>query len=268
MRRPYRGAGRTALGLAALVGALTGEAAAQGPAEPPGWVYNDLACAPQLTIVPPTRTLRVIGSQDTVERHMLGPGDTLVISGGSMTGLAPGQQYYVRRLANTFGAPPPSKAHPASVHTAGWVRIAGVDGNVATATVVHACEGILLNDYLEPFTAPVATPVSTGNAVQYENMGRILAGDEGRDIAARNDLMSIDRGASSGVVVGQRYRVFRDKRENAINYSKMQDPATEATPLVEIGEVVVIAVQQEHATVQVLKTRDAIRTGDIVFAVQ
>ena len=92
-------------------------------------------------------------SQDPAIRELLGPGDTLVVSGGSNAGVQTGQRYFVRRLipaVATFGATP-----RATIHTAGWVQILGVDTMVATATVVHACDGILLDDYLEPFVAPM-----------------------------------------------------------------------------------------------------------------
>src|SRR5687768_12747131 len=82
----------------------------QAPAEqemvaPPSWAFNDIACAPGLAApttadtVPPA--YRVIGSQDTVIRSLLGPGDTLVISGGSNAGLEKGQRFFVRRLVKS-----------------------------------------------------------------------------------------------------------------------------------------------------------------------
>ena len=36
----------------------------------------------------------------------------------------------------------------------GWVQILGVDTMVSTALVIHACEAIMFDDYLEPFVAP------------------------------------------------------------------------------------------------------------------
>ena len=69
---------------------------------PPDWAFNDLACAAQLDVVKKGEVrrnpvLRVIGSQDATVRDLLGPGDTLVISGGSNAGLESGQRYFVRR---------------------------------------------------------------------------------------------------------------------------------------------------------------------------
>jgi hypothetical protein len=159
-----------------------------------------------------------------------------------------------------------------SVHTAAWVRILGVDTGVATATVTHACEGILLDDYLEPFSPPlVAARTLPAGAAQFDNMGRILTGDEARLTAGAKDLMNIDRGSDTGIVMGQRFLVFRDKRTSEVDqsgYSVQLRQDLTRLPLVEIGEVVVVAVRPNFATVQVTTARDAIRSGDLIAAVQ
>lgn len=253
---------------AQVPGALSG----QEMVTPPIWAFNDLACAPFLTTEPPAALLRVIGSQDTVIKYMLGSGDTLFISGGSSAGLAPGQEYYVRRLSRVFGAQGPDPEHPVSVHTAAWIRILGVDANLATASITHACEGILLDDYLEPYSPPLV-PARTlaGGTIQYENMGRILMGDESRRIGGIGDFMIIDRGSSAGVVSGQRFFVFRDKRGIRIDlYGRSQvfQHSTATMPLVEIGEVVATSVRPTSTTVQIVAARDAVQAGDLVAAVK
>ena len=149
---------------------------------PPAWAFNDLACAPALGPVkrdkknePP---LRIVGVQDPAIRGLLGPGDTLVISGGSNAGLQPGQRFFVRRVIPAVSTTGPIPR--ATIHTSGWVQILGVDTMVSTATVVHACEGILFDDYLEPFVAPmIAARPLPGSTPQYDNMGHIMTGIEG-----------------------------------------------------------------------------------------
>lgn len=285
MRRAYRGLKRGRLPGCAVALCLMATAVGSGQAPatppsgvqvelvpPPAWAFNDLACAPHITTEPPTLTLRVVGSQDTVVKRMMGPGDTLVISGGSDAGLGAGQEYYVRRLIRSFGALGPDEDHPMSVHTAAWVRILGVAASIATATVTHACEGILLDDYLEPFSPPlVAARTLSAGAAQFDNMGRILTGDEARVSAGIKDFLNIDRGSNTGIVMGQRFLVFRDKRTSEVNtsgYSKMLQQDLRRLPLVEVGEVVVVAVRPNGATVQVTVARDAIRSGDLIAAIQ
>jgi hypothetical protein len=241
---------------------------------PPAWAFNDIACAPALGPVKPdpknVPTLRVVGVQDPAIRELLGPGDTLVISGGSSTGIQPGQRFFVRRVipaVSVFGPTPPS-----TIHTAGWVQILGVDTVVSTATVVHACDGILFDDYLEPYVAPtIAARPLPGSMPQYDNMGHIMSGIEGLHTAAPGNLMTIDRGSKSGVVVGQRYLVFRDKRDKHIETtgrSKAFADVAHNSPLVEVGEVLVVSVRAEDATVQVVASRDAITNGDLVAPIR
>jgi hypothetical protein len=241
---------------------------------PPAWAFNDVACAPALMPETHDKTnvpqLRVVGVQDPAIRELLGPGDTLVISGGSNAGLQPGQRFFVRRVipaVSTFGARP-----RATIHTSGWVQILGVDTNVATATVIHACDGILFDDYLEPFVAPtIAARPLPGSMPQYDNMGRIVSGIEGLHTAGAGNVMTIDRGSNSGVVLGQRFVVFRDKRDQHVETFGRSKPfaaVAHNSPLVEVGEVLVIAVRAEDATVQVLASRDAITHGDLIAPIR
>ena len=251
--------------------------AAQTPpalAAPPTWAFNDLACAPSLlladaALAAPLPPHRVIGSQDTIVRLLLGPGDTLVISGGSTAGLQAGQRYFVRRRVTTRGG---LKTLPLTVHTAGWVQILGVDTTLATAAVLHACDGILIDDYLEPFVAPtIAESPIPGTTPHYENMGHIMTGFEGMHTAGEGQLLTIDRGTNAGVVVGQRFLVFRDKRDQRLDtttLSKVLQDVNGQVPLVEIGEVLVVAVRTADATVQVVASKDAVVTGDLIAPIK
>jgi hypothetical protein len=241
---------------------------------PPAWAFVDIACAPYITTTPvPAAALRILGSQDTIIKDQMSPGDTIVVSGGSSAGLKAGDRFFVRRLVRKFGATSgPDKEHPLPVHTAGWIQILGVDTMLATATVVQACDGILLDDYLEPYVAPtIASRVMPGNMPIYDNMGHITTGVEGSQAFAIGQMANIDRGSSAGVVAGQRFLVFRDKRplpRPTLKKSPEFLRASPQIPLVEIGEVMVIAVRADDATVQVLAQKDAILTGDLIAEIR
>jgi hypothetical protein len=243
------------------------------PVPPPSWAFNDLACAPSLEPASKGNTsapvYRVVGSQDTLIRELLGPGDTLVISGGSNAGLEAGQRFFVRRRVSTRGGERPL---PATIHTAGWVQILGVDTTLATATVVHACDGILLDDFLEPFTPPMIAPRALpGSTPHYENMGHIMTGAEGLNTAGSGQVMTIDRGGNAGVVLGQRFLVFRDKRDQHVETTGRSSQFGDMDgrlPLVEIGQVLVVAVRPEDATVQIVVAKDAVITGDLIAPIR
>ena len=269
-----------ALLLASLVAAAASAQTPPAPSTdtevmpPPAWAFNDVACAPALLPEKYDKKnvpqLRVVGVQDPAIRELLGPGDTLVISGGSNAGLEAGQRFFVRRVvaATAVFGPAPR----ATIHTAGWVQILGVDTTVSTATVMHACDGILFDDYLEPYVAPmIAARPLPGSMPVYDNMGRIVTGIEGLHTAGAGNVMTIDRGSNSGVVLGQRYIVFRDKRDQHIETVGRSKPfalVANNAPLVEVGEVLVVAVRADDATVQVVASRDAIAHGDLIAPIR
>jgi hypothetical protein len=243
----------------------------EGLVAPPSWIYNDVACAPAMTTQPPAK-LRVVGSQNPSPRRLFATGDMVVLSAGSNAGLQAGQRYFVRRHVKTFGARNPDHSHPVSVHTAGWVQVVGVDATISTATVVQACDGISLDDYLEPFVEPMiaATPVP-GTAPQYTKMGHIMLGDEAIHTVGTGQMVNIDRGSALGVVLGQRYLVFRDKRESEMSssdYSDIYRDSASRLPMVEVGEVIVVAVRAEDATVAVVVAKDAIIAGDYIAEIR
>jgi hypothetical protein len=143
---------------------------------------------------------------------------------------------------------------------------------VSTATIVHACDGMLLDDYLEPFVEPmVAAQPQTGNVPQYENMGHVMTGIEGLHTAGAGNYMTVDRGTNSGVVVGQRYIIFRDKRNLRVETNGRSAPfaaLVAQAPLVEIGEALVVSVRPDDSTVRITVAKTAITTGDLIAPVR
>jgi hypothetical protein len=254
---------------------MAGPVMAQTPADaqlvpPPAWAFNDLACAPALMPVKPDTTneppLRIVSVQDPAIRGLLGPGDTLVINAGSSAGLEAGQRFFVRRVMPAIQTT--AEIPRGTIHTSGWIQIVGVDTMVSTASVIHACEAIMFDDYLEPFVAPMiaARPLSSSTP-QFDNMGHIMTGLEGIQMGGAGGLMTIDRGSNAGVIVGQRYIVFRDKRGELLDttgLSKAFIAMARNAPLVQVGEVLVVAVRPDDATVQIVTARDAVIRGDLI----
>ena len=75
-------------------------------------------------------------------------------------------------------------------------------------------------------------------------MGHITTGDEAHaETCGAGQMIGIDRGSNAGVVLGQRFLVFRDKRgdaERRAEYSPTYvQNAHRHLPLVEVGEVLV-----------------------------
>lgn len=247
---------RVALTLCVLVTPIVAGAQPPGTTQPgfvppPSWNFNDLACAPRLAMALPDNRLRIRGSVDTFVKQMMGPPDTLILNAGLQQGLQVGQEFYVRRLFRGLGALGPDRNHPLSVHTAGWIKLIGVGPTSSTASITHACgDGMLVDDYLEPYAPPVVAATPTDGAPQFENLGHIMMGDISRLAVAAGELTTIDRGSDHGIVNGQRFSVYRNNFAAGI--------------LVEIGTVIAVSVRPDHTTVQVLSSRDAIERNDLV----
>ena len=240
---------------AALLTALTTPALAQrAPAPAVTGLPEDvlaLACAPRPTFGLPDQSLRLTGGQDGFRRRSYGPGDFVTINAGTNNGIEPGQEYFVRRLQVDENQRPTPET-PGSIRTAGWIKVYAVDDEMSLATVVHACDTMDVNDYLEPFTTPVVPKASTEKIKpQRDNYGVILFGADFRRTFGKGDFFIVNRGSDHGVAPGDRFVIYRDKKQSE-NF------------LFDLGEAVAVEVTAETSTLQATVSRDAFLAGDYV----
>jgi hypothetical protein len=240
---------------AALLTALTGVAAAQrGPAPGMTNLPSDVlaaVCAPRVAYDVPDQALRITGGQDSFTRRVFAPGDLVTINAGTDHGIEVGQEYAVRRL-QVEANQRPTRMTPGNIRTAGWIKVYAVDKELSLATIVHACDTIDRDDYLEPFVMPVVPkPSATEAKPQRDDYGRILFGADYRRSFAKGDLFIIDRGADYGIVPGDRFVIYRN-RQVSENF------------LYDLGEAVAIEVGPDTSTLQATMSRDAFREGDYV----
>lgn len=245
---------RVAATAALLIGLTTAANAQRAPIPSSPGLPEDvlaLACAPRVAYDIPDQSLRVTGGQDTFRRRTHSPGDFVTINGGQVNGVEPGQQYFVRRLQVEANRRPSLDA-PGSIRTTGWIKVYAVDDELSLATVVHACDSIDVNDYLEPFSLPVVPPVSTERIKpQRDNYGVILFGSDFRRSLGKGDYFVVNRGSDHGVEPGDRFVVYRDKKQ-AENF------------LFDLGEAVAVEVNATTSTLRGLVSRDAFMAGDYV----
>ena len=226
-----------------------------------------LACGTTLAYQVPAPSLLVTGGQDASTRHMFHAGDLVTINGGSDNGIEVGQEYYVRMVQGEGGSGI-SRATPATIRTAGWVRVYAVDKTMSLVTISHACDTpIEIGEYLEPFTVPVV-PIPDANPAkpQKENYGHILVGTDRRTMFAKNDFFTIDRGTDHGVTLGARYVIYRDKRRTETAKlpitTELPDAITTPEFLYELGDAVVVDVKPESSTLMATSSRSAFLSGD------
>ncbi len=239
---------------AALVAATIATAAQTGPAPGPTNLPAEvlsLACSPTLVYEPPATPLRITGGQDSIVRRTFSPGDLITVNGGTDNGIEIGQEYYVRRpVRSRLGSI--GRDNPATIRTAGWVRIYAVDRQMSLATITHACDTIGVEDYLEPFVLPQVPAIADEKPpAQRENYGRVLIGNDRRRSFGRGEYFIVDRGSDHGVLVGAHFVVYRDHRQTG-NF------------LFELGEAVAVDVKPDSSTLRATATRDAFIEGDWV----
>jgi hypothetical protein len=229
---------------------------AQAPTPQSGAVTRDyaaeLACGAHAVAGPADMSLRVAGGREA-GKSMFGPGDPLIIRGGSPERLKVGQEYFVRRvISDRFVTAGKDGMTTSSIHTAGWVKIADVQDDTAIATITKVCDSIEAGDYLEPFVKPAVPTTSTAaGEPDFSDPGHLVLGDERRQMAAKGDMMVLDRGSDHGLRPGQRLTVYRTTAQGS-------------GPVTRIAEATAMVVHPETTIIRIDKTSDAVLVGDLV----
>jgi hypothetical protein len=229
-------------------------ALAQSPKEVTGpWTLNSdiVTCIdlPILTI--PIPRLVVKGPQDGDARFAMVTGDQLVIGRSADDGLAVGNRYVASRLSRNAQYFPRQGEGYGGLRVTVFVTVTAVNQWNALARIDLACDAIQDGDYLDPFVAndlpkeaaPVLYPDFTERA-------SVLFGSDDRHLVGQGDVVSIDRGTAHGVTPGARYAVYRDKHNGL--------------PLIHLGELVVLTVNETTSKVMVTHASAGIERGDTV----
>jgi hypothetical protein len=213
-------------------------------------MHQQLVCAPQMLTTAPLGGIRVLGNANR-NRYMFTSGEGIIVDAGNTQGIKAGQQYFVRRVVDDqFIGQVQNDLQPVSIHTAGWVTIVDVRDNVAVAQVTHACDGILVGDYLEAYVEPADPPAAAiDGAPDYAHAASIVMGDDKRQMGGAGTLMMIDRGGDADVKPGQTVTFFRDTMSGL-------------GPAAQIGQGTVLTVRPESALVRIDSSHDAVFVGD------
>ena len=210
-----------------------------------------VACAPPPSFDEvPSNVPRVVGSQDSTPRALFGNRDLLVVSGGTAAGVQLGQEFFIRRQ-NTIGG----RWAQRGAMTLGWLRVVAVSDTSAVGLVDHVCNGIMVDDYLEPFVAPDLSAAlekrDTPGEPDFGLLGHIVAGSENREAVGTGDLVLIDWGQNQGLTPGARFSIYRDVSVHGL-------------PLASIGEGVVVSTGSTMALTRVTRARDVVYSGDYI----
>ena len=246
---------RTAALAAIAAFVLPAAAASQtGPAWTGTKIPSDvlaLACAPSNAYEMPAVPLHISGGQSLEKRWSVAPGDLLTVNAGRANGMQVGQEFFVRRILKDRDQAV-SKDTPGTVHTAGWIRIYAIDDEMSLATIVYACDTMMVGDYLEPFALPVAVARGeTKGKPEKGNYARVMPGKDRKATYAAGEFIVIDRGKDHDIVPGSQFVIYHDKKQDG-NF------------LFEVGEAVAVDVRENSATLSVTKSRSVVSLNDYV----
>lgn len=217
----------------------------------PTALHEELVCAPLMLPTAPLAGIRVIGNADR-NRTLFATGDGVIIDAGSVQGIKPGQQYFVRRIVNDeFAWQTMGELPPVSIHTAGSVTIVDVKDNLAAAQVTRACDGIIAGDYLEPFVDPVDPPTAVEGEPDYEHPARIVMGDDRRQTGSAGMLMILDRGGDNDIRAGQTVTIFRET-------------VSGLGPNDQVGRGTIVGVRPHSSLLRIDSSREGVYIGDRV----
>jgi hypothetical protein len=212
---------------------------------------SELGCSAQATTVPPDDAVRIGEGRDR-GKTLFGPGDPVVVRGGTAQGIKAGQDYYVRRVVpDKFAHPGSDNTKNYSIHTAGWIHIEDAQADTSIGSIVKACDGIIEGDYLEPFVKPAMPSEVLGGEPDFANPGHVVLGDDRRQMGGTGELMVVDRGSDHGIKPGQRFTVFRTTGGGS-------------GPIAKIGEATAMVVRPDTTVVRIDKVIDAVSVGDMV----
>lgn len=209
----------------------------------------NVACTDVPVAAQPSAPLHVLAPHRDDHHEFSYRNEVVVLSGGTPKGLQPGQRFFTRRFRTPRNGESLSDKDRGSVRTTGWLTVIAADEHSALARIDYACDGVASGDYLDAYAEPVLPQdVAAEGQIDFSSLARVLSGVDRRESFGAGDLLSIDRGTSQGITIGDRIAFYRDRLNGA--------------PLVELGSGIVVEVSADTAKVVVDRARFAIVTGD------
>jgi hypothetical protein len=184
-------------------------------------------------------------------------GDVIYLDGGRQAGLRPGEVYTVIDERDDVIHPATNQVYGRYYHYTGRVRVLSVQEDTAIAEIIHACEGVIVGSYLEPFE-PEPVPLGRPTAMrpvnyptpadQLQGAPVVLYSSENVISLVEDHVVFIDRGTEDDVTPGDVYTVYRLNRAGL--------------PPLPIGEIAILSVHKKSALGKIIEAKNAIFVGD------
>lgn len=215
-------------------------------------LMRDIACAPVSPSAKPAGTIKVVAGRDPA-KTLFGNGDAVIVNAGSAQGVKTGDEFHARRVVpDNFPVTAPGAKPAVSVHTGGMIQIVEAQSDVSIGVVTYACDGVIKGDYLDRFEAPTLPEGTVGGSPDYSSPGRLVLGDDRRQMGSAGEFMVLDRGSDHGLKPGQQVTIFRQTLPGG------------GGPVATIGSATVYIVRAETSIVRIDKSTEAVYVGDLV----
>lgn len=200
---------------------------------------------------------KVIASKDTKE--MYSELDTIYLLPSTRPNV--GDRLTAYRVVRKVFHPKTSEYLGELIRILGTMEVTEVQDKTATAVVSKSYDVITKGDPYIPYQPlePAALEVSeTQSGPRLD--GYIVEVKETRVSQAQFDVVFIDKGRRDGVLIGRNFLIFREGEKTPL----ASPGGGVRLPRRKVGELQVIAVQDETAVARVVKSSEPITRGDIV----
>lgn len=202
--------------------------------------------------------MTIIGADFETERDIYSDGDLMYVDKGRADGLEEGQLFLVLEITSrrAWDKDYEFENYGNLAFKKGRARIVDMAEHKSTVVLEKCCDPVRIGSYLVPFEPDESL---IGKDLGFDVPPFKADGVSGRIIFMQNDFNQIasgkwaliNMGAGDGLHRGQQLLLYRELHVDA--------------PLQVFGNLVVIDVQGETATVKVLSCRDAVNMGDLVM---
>lgn len=143
----------------------------------------------------------------------------------------------------------------------GTMEVTDVQGKTATAVVSKSYDVITKGDPYIPYQPLESAALEVGESQSGPRLdGYIVEVKEMKVSNAQFDVVYIDKGRRDGLLIGRNFLIFREGEKTPLAF-----PGGEVQlPRRRVGELQVIAVQDETAVARVVKSSEPITRGDMV----
>jgi hypothetical protein len=217
-----------------------------------------LQCAMYVTRHGEDDSLKIIGSENGMDKVAYSERDIVYLNKGTNAGVRAGDMYTIHHASYPVHHPVSGASLGTKIETTGWLKVILVQEDTASAVVEESCIDIHAADYLKPFervNVPMVvrrTPSDrmtppTGRIDRY-----VIDLQDDATIGGQGQFVIINAGAEDGVAPGNVFTIFR------VMYPSVP------TPRNAVGEATVVTTQDTTATAKITYSREEIMVGDQV----